>query len=78
MSQREGRGEIDLFTASKYAEWTDNETEWWIKTGIYRAQLRLWTMRGKGGCDGAGCVVAHEARLFLASFLPALPSGASP
>lgn len=32
--------------------------EWRVKTGLFRGQLRLETMRGKGGCDAVSNVLA--------------------
>ena len=33
--------------------------EWKVKTGVFRRQLRLETMRGKGGCDGVSNVLPN-------------------
>jgi hypothetical protein len=48
--------------AGQYAGKTNfhQTAEWRVKTGVFRGQLRLETMRGKGGCDGASNVVPME------------------
>lgn len=45
--------------AGQYAGKTNfhQTAEWFVKTGVFRGQLRLETMRGKGGCDGISNVV---------------------